>query len=731
MASRLITVCFLSVALLFVSKGYSLNITVPVDSAKGPMCIVVDSINKVAVPLSPCHSVYNTVITDGLAQLTLTQMFVNDYGTINDIVYVFPLPHQAAVHAMSMEYRGKFYKAEIFEKKEAQAKYDSVIQSGGNAALLLQDRPNVFQQRLANIAFKDTAWIQITLSMPLSYDNGRYELAIPTMVAERFQSSGASTVMSSGRGWNPPADRDGATIEINVLLQTGFPVTGLTSPTHSIDTASIDAIRDDLVKRNVIEKNTEIEMAHAYGVCLKKVATYPNKDFVLRFNRTAAEMDFTVASFYDTTLKTGYFYSNLFPDTALFSGDRSKLDIVILVDVSGSQSGWPLAKEKEIATAVMAKLTPNDRFTVLAFSDNVTWCFGQSTSVPATGENVATAQKFVNGLTTIGGTNLLGGVQSALGITSGEGFSRFFIFLTDGLITNEDAILSAIRQHPTAPSVLTFGAGGSLNRYFLDEAAKVGNGISTEITSSEDVVPVVNTVWDKIESPQLKDIKISCSGLDQDQLLLPNGSMLYKGAPVTMYGVYDRGGSRTITVTGTRNGETVTLEKEITLADAPNANTMIPRIWAKQMISRLRLDEGTGTANKNHIIELSKEYQVLSDYTAFLAINPVEVTNENSISGRPTALQYGAAVVSVPAVSIQILPEMLIIEIPDGSTLQEITLYDMRGRCLLKVPVSFGQKSFRLIWDRLLPHGKKLARGHFILKIRTTHGLITRSVFLR
>jgi len=51
----------------------------------------------------------------------------------------------------------------------------------------------------------------------------------------------------------------------------------------------------------------------------------------------------------------GYFYGLVFPDTSLFGGSRPKLDIVLLVDVSGSQSGWPLAKEKEIANAVLGK----------------------------------------------------------------------------------------------------------------------------------------------------------------------------------------------------------------------------------------------------------------------------------------------------------------------------------------------------------------------------------------
>ncbi|MBN1306734.1 MAG: VWA domain-containing protein [Chitinispirillaceae bacterium] len=716
------------ILLAFTLNGQS--ILFPVDSVKGPLCIVIDSVTKAALPLSPKSSTYNVVITDGLAQITLTQLFVNDFGIVKDIAYVFPLPHEAAVHAMTMEYRDSIYSAVIYEKQEAQQIYDSIVKIGGVAALLLQDRPNVFQQRIANIAFNDSAWIQIKLTMPLEYDNGLYELAIPTMVAERYQSENASAVLSSGRLWNPPPDRDGQTLQINVLLQTGFSISQLQSPTHPLVISEIDAVRPELEARSVIDKSADLDLPYNRGALLQQAATYPNRDFVLRFSRAEAELDFTLASTFDTSLNIGYFYSTIFPDTSLFTGDRSKLDVVILVDVSGSQSGWPLAKEKEIADAILDKLTPSDRFTVLSFNTAVSWCFGSSQSVEASGVNIANACEFISRLSATGGTNLLAGVQAALGIESGEGFSRFFVFLTDGFITNETAILDAITNHPTAPTVFTFGAGNNLNRYFLDEAAKVGNGVSTEITENEAVAPIVDAVWEKIESPQLQDISIAMSGLDETQLILPQGNMLYKGTPVTVFGVYREGGAHTVTIAGSRNDEPVTLIKEISLASTPTANSMVPQVWARWMIRKLRIEEGTGTSNRNHIIELSKQYQVLSDYTAFLAISPGEATEENRI-GQYTAVETKAAAGDVLAeVSVKLLRNRLTVEIPAGASLREVAIYDLRGRCLFRISLR-SSRCTRFVWDGRLESGRLISSGRYIVKVGTTRGQISRGVFWR
>jgi Ca-activated chloride channel family protein len=704
--------------------AHAQSIAIPADSVKGPMCVIMDTVKKVAVPLSPKISTYNVIITDGLAQITLTQKFVNDYGAIKDLVYVFPLPHEGAVHAMSMEYHDSLYIAKIFEKQEAKQIYDSIVKTGGTAALLLQDRPNVFQQRLANIGFHDSAVVQIKITVPLSYNNGMYELAIPTMVSERFQSENVSTVLSSGRLWNPPPDRDGQSLQINVLLQIGFPITQLQSPTHGITVSEIEAIRPELEKRYVIEKTTKLNLPYNSGAFLTQATTYPNKDFVLRFSRAAADLDFTVASYFDTTLGMGYFYGAVFPDTTLFSGSRPKLDIVLLIDVSGSQAGWPLSKEKEISNSILDKLNSTDKISVLSFSDEVYWCFGSAQSVEASEANIAKARTFINGLSTVGGTNLLAGVQAALSIAKDPNASRYFIFCTDGNITNESAIIDTIKNHSSKPTIFTFGAGNNLNRYFLDESAKVGNGYSTEITQNESVGPLVLTAWNKIESPQLRDIAITCSDLNSDQLLMPEGKILYKGSPITICGVYTSGGMHTVQITGTRDTGTVTLKKDIELAAGPTGNSMIPQVWARRMIEKLRIEEGTTTTNKSKIIEISKAYQVLSDYTAFLAINPVAATDENSMRNTPVIGKAKADALST--LSMVVRHNLLTIEMPAGVFIKEIAVYDLFGRCIFRKQIN--SSCSRFVWDGMLSGSNKMSRGHFIVKIMTTKGMFTRSM---
>lgn len=721
---------FTGIIMLVLSAGA--QVWVDVEEVKGPVCVISDTAQDIASTLSPRKSTYNVLVADGLAHVSLKQMFVNDFGDIDDIAYIFPLPHEASVHAMQMKYGDSVYVAKIFEKQKAQEIYDSIVNEGGNAALLLQDRPNVFVQHLANIGLNDTAYIKIKLTLPLKYNNGEYELSIPTMVAQRFQSEGASPVGSSGL-WNPPPDRDGQSLEINVLLQTGFSIKGLESPTHPIEEAQVHTVKDLLVENDVIEAEAEPQLPFCSGMLLSPVNTYPNKDFVLRFSREEATRDFSVATYYDVSESKGYYFCTIFPDTALLSSsDRADLDIVLLIDISGSQGGWPIEREKEISSMIVNKLRETDHMTVLSFSNSVQWCFGEGESVPATNENVEAAHAFISGLEASGGTQLLDGVKAALSTQNTTDNERYFIFLTDGFITNETAILDEIKNHPTQPTVFTFGAGNNLNRYFLEESARVGNGFASEVTENESVEGFVNDAWNKIESPQLSNLAISFSGNNTEDMLMPLGNRLYRGCPVVAYGTYTGGGQKTVTVSGYMDGEPVSFSKEVTFASLLNFNPMVPQMWAKQKIRQLQIEEGTTESNKEEIIELSVKYQVLSEYTAFLAADPQSeydyIANPSrSDSGQLIGMPLEARKME-PLLSgirdIRIHAGLLTVEAQKGDFIREIMIYDLQGRCVFRM-TNAPTDLERFVWDGRTLRGGKLPKGKYVMRIRTVHTVKT------
>jgi Ca-activated chloride channel family protein len=700
--------------------------TQTIDSIKGPLCVVYDTVSKKSFTLSPEHSTYSIVVTDGLAHVKIEQLYVNSFGRIKDIVYVFPMPNKGSVHAMSMLYKNELYQAKIMEKQEAQRKYDSVVNTGGTGALLLQERPNIFQQRLANIAYGDSASVTIGFSMPLKYDNGTYELAIPTMIGERYQSKGQDFV-PSGPFWNPPENQDGQSLQINVLIQTGFEIINLESPTHPMVTDALPNLRQILEDRGVFEATSEISEPYGCGGILLAQSTYPNRDFVLRFSRKKANQDFSLASCFDRTRNEGYFAMNIFPDTSIFTGPRPNLDIVLMVDHSGSQSGWPLEAEKKVSAEILSRLLPTDKLTVLAFQSAVTWAFGSSAPREATAENIAVARSFINALSATGGTELLNAVQAALAVPQNSGYERYYIFLTDGFVTNETAIITAIKDHPSNPTVFTFGCGNSINRYLIDEAAATGNGgygtVITELEARESVVPFVDAAWEKISTPQLKNVTVdfgTASGANN--LLMPSGTNLFTGRPIEIYGTYTTGGQAAVTVKGLLAGKEVVIQKDVTFAANENMNFMVPKIWAREYIEYLSINEGTTQANKAAIIEVSSAFQVLSKYTAFLAISPRK--SEGSTTAIREFPSINKEIQGAAPLNVIVSKGSLTITLPQPAVIEKLLIYDLKGRLIYTMPFNTSAVTQRIFWDGKAGMGSRLKPGTYVVCIKTKTGIL-------
>ncbi len=724
---------------------------IPLDSLHGPICGMIDPDTKTQVAISPVFTRVNVVITDAIAQATVTQRFVNPFRLKTEVVYLFPLPDQGAVHGMKYQYHDSLYVAQIMEKAKAQAKYDSIKQSGGQAALLLQERPNIFQQRIATMGPGDTAYVEIKLSLPLKYVDGELELAFPTRIGPRYspvlaKASGSSTPAGPSGGaaavsvWNPPEDRAGSEFQFNVLVQSGLDVASIYSPSHPIDVSAWSAARKELIVRQVADSSVTPTLPYASAVMLKPVATYPNRDFVLRLKRAATAQDFSLATARDEKGRD-FFMLNLYPDPTLLAGARPNLDVVLLVDISGSQDGWPLDREKEITLNILSRLTPKDNVNVMAFSDQVYYAFNSPNPVAASQANLATAENFVRGLSIQGGTELLAAVKTVLASPANPDKKRIFIFLTDGFITDESSVVAAISQDKSQPTIFTFGAGNSLNRYFLEECAAVGNGFATPLVQGDAVGPLIDAAWARIESPQLENIQVNFGGMETTDILYPVSNKLYAGLPYRIYGQYKAGAAQTVTLTGDKQGKPITITKTVDFSSPSAYNWAVPKLWAREKIGQLSLQQGTTDANKSAIVQLSLDYSVLSAYTAFLAAQPQAVSADNNLGTGMTS-EISKQVRSAKLFGLTLHDGLLFLDWPGQEGIVAIRIYDLSGHLLFTYRPGAAQGSdgsggslrntgaqnnaWRWVWDGRDAAGRALGQGRYLLSIETSRGMQSR-----
>ena len=121
-----------------------------------------------------------------IARVKVTQTFINPTNEKTEAVYVFPLPHEAAVDDMTMVIAQRRIVGVIQRREEARRIYEQALLAGQTAALLEQERPNIFTQSVGNIGPGQEVNIEISYVDVLRYDVGSYEFQFPMVVGPRY-----------------------------------------------------------------------------------------------------------------------------------------------------------------------------------------------------------------------------------------------------------------------------------------------------------------------------------------------------------------------------------------------------------------------------------------------------------------------------------------------------------------------------------------------------------------
>ena len=553
------------------------------------------------------------------------------------MVYVFPLPEDAAVSEFVMKIGDRTIRGLVRERAEAERIYAEARQQGFVASLLTEERPNVFTQKVANIEPGRDIAIALTYYNPLPYRDDGYVFSFPTVVGPRFnpagQSNGIGAVARAALGTSgqstevsylAPGEDSGARFSLEVELDAGVAIESIDSPTHAIAVKALDEQR-----RHV---------ALADGVAI------PDRDFVLRYRVAGGTIRSAFLDHRDE--RGGFFTMVLMPPKSDVAIGRSPVEHVFVLDCSGSMSGTPIEKSKAAVRRVLAKLEPPDTFQIINFSMSAS-ALGPKPVVADRG-NVERGLHYLDGLNGEGGTMMIEGIKAALDFPHQEGHVRLVSFLTDGYIGNEAEILAAIHQKLGRSRIFSFGVGSSVNRYLLEQMAKVGQGAVAYVGlgDARDDERAVDAFFDRIARPALSDVSIDWQGMRVTEVYPSRTPDLWAGRPVVISGRYDPGKSLTrddpgksltgddgaigerIRVRGRMAGQALVLDVPLA-RDAKPARPAIAQVWARMKIADLSersLWEGDGAALVEQIKKTALDFGLLSQFTAFVAVDDSRVT---------------------------------------------------------------------------------------------------------
>jgi Ca-activated chloride channel family protein len=488
--------------------------------------------------------------------------------------------------------------------------------------LLDQERPNVFTQSVANILPGTQVTITISYVENLRYADGSYEFVFPMVVGPRYIPGGVPNAARLAPPMVGPEERSGHDISFEVALDAGLIVDNLETKTHPVD----------------IERPSPTR-AH---VRLKGGPAIPNKDFVLRYDVAGKEIQDAVLA--HRSEKGGFFTVVLQPPDRVGTDDVTPKELVFVLDTSGSMSGFPIEKAKETMKLALDNLYPDDTFNLITFSGDTRVLFPQPER--ASQRNLRQAQDFLAATAGGGGTEMMGAIKAALEPSDSQSHMRIVCFMTDGFVGNDMQIIAEVQKHQNA-RVFAFGIGSSVNRFLLDNMAAAGRGEVEYVGLNDDGSAAAERFHQRVRNPLLTDISIDWSGLPIADVYPKRIPDLFGAKPLILTGRYTAPGSGTIKLKGKMAGSDFTREIPVTLPETMALHDVLAPLWARARIDDLMSEDYMGAQLgkmrmdlKSTITQLAMEFRLMTQFTSFVAVEEITVTD----GGMPRRIDVPVAV---------------------------------------------------------------------------------------
>jgi len=550
-------------------------------------------------------------VTAGIARTEVIQRFSNDVDRPLEAVYIFPLPSGAAVDDFEIRLKDRVIRSTVKERDAAKATYEQAKAEGRKAALLEQERPNIFTTAVANLLPGEFVDICFTYVESLRFQKDRFNITFPMVVGERympfrFDSNGQpKPEVADAARLNPPVLHpnmdSGHRLSIEVALN-GLPIRRVTSTTHALKVEELDT--------------------EQYSVSLKNAVTIPDCEFsmVVQFE----ENERPSVTFVQSSGEEAYGLLSVFPPI----GKQRKhealpKDVVFLIDTSGSMSGASMAQAKSGLKRCIEILQPGDRFTVVRFASEFSSFSPELRDV--TDKKVAEVLDYISEMTSGGGTEMQPALEHVLHLLPQEsGRMPLVIFLTDGDVGNEDSLIHLLSKKLENTRLFTFGIGSAPNEFLMHRMAEVGRGQSRFIRSHEDVGDVMADFFQTLEAPVLTDVTVDWGG-SEVHVYPERCPDIFYGRPLQLVAQAPAGFGGRIRINGLIDGVEQSYSIDLGEQKAQRHDAiekLYGRMQVKDLMVQLMQTDDPSSRNKlkQAVIEVAMHHQLVTKFTSRVAV---------------------------------------------------------------------------------------------------------------
>jgi len=529
----------------------------------------------------------------GIARLVLEQRFENRHAETLHVTYRMPLPADGAVSGYAFVIAGRTIVGRVQRRREAREQFERAVAAGHTAALLEQDRADIFTQSIGNLPAGEALIARITVDQRLTWlPEGEWELRFPTVIGSRYVADDDRPEEVRGTRVETAPGAVAARISIAIAIADDLAARARpSSPSHALATGpdSVTELRD------------------IAGARL-------DRDLVLRWPVAGPTTGISLAVTRPERGDDCFGLVTIVPPTPAARPRALPRDLIVLIDTSGSMEGAPLDKAKQVIALLIESLGDTDRLELIEFSSRPRRY--KRAPVAATRDEKHDAIRWLRSLSAGGGTEMRTAVTTALQSLRPDA-QRQVVIATDGYIGGEDRLVAALHAGLPARCRLHFvGVGSSVNRSLATAMARAGRGAEVICDLDADPERPARRLLDRTRSPVLTDITLDGSAvIARAPESVPD---VYAGSPVVA--AVQLGAGELVVRGRTTDGEWER-RLRVGMPRPGEGDPAIAALFGRERIADLEARRFGGEATDGEIERIGLAFQIATRLTPFIAVD--------------------------------------------------------------------------------------------------------------
>ncbi|XP_012936925.2 protein mono-ADP-ribosyltransferase PARP4, partial [Aplysia californica] len=558
-------------------------------------------------------------LLDLAAQVVVLQEYVNNSSKAIEAKYVFPLDDAAVVCGFEAFINGKHIVGEVKEKEKAHREYREAISQGHGAYLMDQEEtPDVFTVSVGNLPAGACVLIKITYVAELQVDQELIDFKMPASVAPWRED--AAFKQNTQNDLQSEKVSSASKTSVQVAVEMPFDIRTLDCPTHKVK-----------IKQTASKAYLEVVQGQAFGsgfqLLIGLAEIHVPRMWVERLPNDEQNLA-CMLTFYPE-----------FETSELTDGE-----LLLVLDTSNSMKGKPLTDAKKVALLALAELPPDWHFNVARFGSDYEELFPGP--LANTAENMEKAAAFIQESVANMGSTCVQNLLQAYQLLPRSDAPRNIFLVSDGHINSDNFVLRLASESNEHLRVFTFGVSDTCNNYWLKSLSRVSGGafefFDTKTKSKWE--PKVKGQMSKACQAGLTSVSVEwCQHDNLPALQAPEHiTSLFNGSRQVVYGFVPNCTMAVLKAkVGGQEVSTVVSTSELSITEGLLVHRLTARALIRDfedgVLSTDRTQHEVAKMNlKSTVIDLSKEYSIVTQFTSFIAVEKREENEKDLLKTGPS-----------------------------------------------------------------------------------------------